>query len=46
VTVECCEGIGRLFEHLLGHGDLIAELLEIQRGHTFRCRQSDDLIVH
>jgi hypothetical protein len=31
VTIQRGEGVGGFFEHLLGHGDRIAELLEIQR---------------
>jgi hypothetical protein len=30
VTVEGGEGVGGFFEHLFGHGDRIAELLEIE----------------
>ena len=45
VAVERGKGIGGLFEHLLGHGDRVAQLLEIQRGDTLRSGQCHDLIV-
>src|SRR5689334_68686 len=46
VTVERGEGVRSLLEHLLGHRDRVAELLEIQRGDTFRSRQGHDLIIY
>ena len=46
VSIKGGKGVGGFFQHLLGHGNRIAQLFKVESRYAFRRWQSDNLIVN